>query len=192
MYKSVLFCTKQKRYRRWINQSQLSIETITFYRPQTKLREGNVFTSVCHSVHRGAGRLHPEGIHHPLEVWTPSPPPPPPTGQRGGRYISYWNVSLFLIHTHKFDLQASSNVWFILFLELNPICRPTLIDNNINRPIYLNNFRVEEWHLKKENLASGSMRRSRNLFRLQASSVLALMGIGTTSLTSYQSILEDQ
>ena len=24
-----------------------------FYRPQTKLREGNVFTGVCDSVHRG-------------------------------------------------------------------------------------------------------------------------------------------
>ena len=26
-----------------------------FYRPQTKLREGNVFTPVCHSVHGGGG-----------------------------------------------------------------------------------------------------------------------------------------
>ena len=26
---------------------------MSFYRPQTKLRKGNVFTPVCHSVHRG-------------------------------------------------------------------------------------------------------------------------------------------
>ena len=27
----------------------------SFYRPKTKLREGNVFTPVCHSVHRAGG-----------------------------------------------------------------------------------------------------------------------------------------
>ena len=29
-------------------------EYLYFYRPQTKLREGNVFTGVCDSVHRGS------------------------------------------------------------------------------------------------------------------------------------------
>ena len=33
-----------------------------FYRPQTKLREGNVFTPLCHSVHRGRGLC--PSMHH--------------------------------------------------------------------------------------------------------------------------------
>ena len=53
----------------------------SYYRPQTKLREGNVFTPACDSVHRGglcpggflcqgdplvrlrAGGTHPTGMH---------------------------------------------------------------------------------------------------------------------------------
>ena len=40
------------------------------YHPQTKMREGNVFTSVCHSVHRGkvytpGKTLSPLGRHPP-------------------------------------------------------------------------------------------------------------------------------
>ena len=34
-----------------------------FYRPQTKLRKGNVFTSVSHSVHRGVSASVHAGIH---------------------------------------------------------------------------------------------------------------------------------
>ena len=34
-----------------------------FYRPQAKLREGNVFTGVCDSVHRGG--LVPGGVPGP-------------------------------------------------------------------------------------------------------------------------------
>ena len=33
-----------------------------FYRPQTKLREGNVFTPVCDSVHGGGGRSLSKGV----------------------------------------------------------------------------------------------------------------------------------
>ena len=32
-----------------------SFDTLNYYRLQTKLREGNVVTPVCHSVHRGEG-----------------------------------------------------------------------------------------------------------------------------------------
>ena len=48
-----------------------------FYRPQTMLRKGNVFTPVCHSVHRGevdtppGGHPLPPGIHpFPFETAT--------------------------------------------------------------------------------------------------------------------------
>ena len=33
------------------------------YRQPTKLWEGNVFTGVCHSVHRGWGNTYSAGIH---------------------------------------------------------------------------------------------------------------------------------
>ena len=33
----------------------IKVNTVDHYRPQTKLREGNVFTPVCDSVHRGEG-----------------------------------------------------------------------------------------------------------------------------------------
>ena len=52
-----------------------------YYRPQTKFGVGNVFTPVCHSVHRGSNQ------------------PPPPIGYNGirstsGRYASSWNAFL--------------------------------------------------------------------------------------------------
>ena len=51
-----------------------------FYRPQTKLRKGNVFTPVCHSVHRGSAPVR-AGIHppetHTLGRHRPGHPPPP-------------------------------------------------------------------------------------------------------------------
>ena len=47
---------------------------INLYRPQTKLRQGNVFTPVCHSVHKG-GFCHPPGQTPPLAD-TPWADPP--------------------------------------------------------------------------------------------------------------------
>ena len=39
-----------------VSALQVSLHFIcTYYRRQAKLREGNVFTPVCHSVHRGGG-----------------------------------------------------------------------------------------------------------------------------------------
>ena len=44
-----------------------AIFPFNYYRPQTKLRKNNVFTPVCHSVHRGVyiplGRQPPMGRH---------------------------------------------------------------------------------------------------------------------------------
>ena len=44
----------------WLNDEQL--ESNDFYRPQTKFRQGNVFTDVCDSVHRGCLVLVQGGI----------------------------------------------------------------------------------------------------------------------------------
>ena len=51
------------------------IEPVTHYRPQSKLREGNVFTAVCDSVHGGGGSLSKEaslskgGLCPRVSVW---------------------------------------------------------------------------------------------------------------------------
>ena len=42
----------------------------SFYRPQTKLRQGNVFTRVYHSVHGGVAGRHPPG-RNPSSADTP-------------------------------------------------------------------------------------------------------------------------
>ena len=53
-----------------------------FYRPQRKLREGNVFTGVCDSVH-GGGVPGPggEGVPGPGGCLLPGVPGPDPPGQ---------------------------------------------------------------------------------------------------------------
>ena len=50
---SHIFCHTSKRIFRFSAGDRFS----HFYRPQTKLREGNVLTPVSHSVHRGMGCL---------------------------------------------------------------------------------------------------------------------------------------
>ena len=79
----------------------------------TKLGQGNVFTGVCDSVHRGGVCLsacwdtpHPPGAdphgsrHHPPEQIPPEQTPPreADSGIRStsGRYASYWNAFLLL------------------------------------------------------------------------------------------------
>ena len=48
-----------------------------YYRPSTKLREGNVFTGVCHSVHKAGSASSPTGT---LPLWDhTSQDHPPPT-----------------------------------------------------------------------------------------------------------------
>ena len=57
------------------------------------LRKGNVFTRVCHSVHRGEGvRVDTSpGSHHPA-VTPRTDTYPPADGYCRGRYASYWNA----------------------------------------------------------------------------------------------------
>ena len=56
-----------------------------FYRPQTKLREGNVFTPICDSVHGGGVGLYPSiqwagGEHPPGQI-------PPPRADTTSRHL---------------------------------------------------------------------------------------------------------
>ena len=54
----------------------LYFAVLYFYRSQTKLREGNVFTPVCHSVHRERGSTHPTDADPPIECRPPGGRPP--------------------------------------------------------------------------------------------------------------------
>ena len=78
-------------------------DTIYYYRPQTKLRKGNVFTPVCQSFcSQGGSAPGHAGIPSPRQ--TPLPrvvtllvqtPPSPADGYCCGRCASYWNAFLF-------------------------------------------------------------------------------------------------
>ena len=72
--------------RRGVPTAEFGAKTY-YYRPQTKLREGYVFTGICHSVNRGGCLVRevPVGclVETPRDVhWC-------------GRYASYWNTFLF-------------------------------------------------------------------------------------------------
>ena len=86
--------------------------TFYYYRPQTKLRQGNVFTRVCQEFcpPGGSGRQplwtdiplgrHPPGqtppawADTPLARHSPWQTPPSADGYCSGRYASYWNAFL--------------------------------------------------------------------------------------------------
>ena len=80
----------------------------SIYRPQTNLREGNVFTPACHSVHRGVS-LHwaGEGVVKGCGErgvagggGGDTPPPPgtqPVTATKAGGNASYWNAFLLRV-----------------------------------------------------------------------------------------------
>ena len=100
-----------------------STESIEFVRrlilpPATKLRQGNVFTPVCHSVHRGSAippwadtpgqtpprqtppRQTPPGQTPPGQI-LPLGRHPPRAVHACTRYASYWNAILFVIFIFK-------------------------------------------------------------------------------------------
>ena len=64
-----------------------------YYRPQTKLREGNIFTPVCDSVHRVG--VYPS-MHHRSHGTPPGRHTHPPSPTMSGPYASYWNAFLFI------------------------------------------------------------------------------------------------
>ena len=80
----------------------------SFYRPQRSCGQGNIFTLVCHSVHRGG--VLPQcmlGYHPPDQTTPPRPDPPPPREadssirSTSGRYASYWNTFLLLFYFRR-------------------------------------------------------------------------------------------
>ena len=87
-------------YRLFYFFDSLPLEII-FLLSTTKLRQGNVFTPVCHSVHRGVSAPVHAGIHallgrHPSPGQSPLPwaDTPSPGGHCSGRYASYLNAFL--------------------------------------------------------------------------------------------------
>ena len=74
---------------------------LTFYRPQTKLRKGYVFTSVCHSVHWGGclPQCMLEYTHPQADTPTGQTPPfgrHPPGQTRPTRYLLQRTVRILL------------------------------------------------------------------------------------------------
>ena len=92
------------------------------YRPQRSCGQGNIFTRVCHSVHRGGlpqcmleypprkeapvplpqegdppGRRHPPGKETPRKEAPPQEGDPPGIRSMSGRYASYWNAFFFAV-----------------------------------------------------------------------------------------------
>ena len=70
-----------------------------YYRPQTKFREGNVFTGVSLSTGVGVVWICPTWMQT-FQAKRQTPPPArrqtPWIRSTGGRYASYWNASVFL------------------------------------------------------------------------------------------------
>ena len=97
----------------WTNRFMIYLQF--YYRPQRSCGQGNIFTPVCHSVHRGGLLQCMLGYHPPGP--DPTPPEPDPRDQTppgadapqsrppreaassvrstSGRYASYWNAFLF-------------------------------------------------------------------------------------------------
>ena len=67
---------------------------INIYRPQTKLRKGNVFTSVCQEFCPQEGGLPQYMLGYTPPLGGRPPFPPPADGYSSGRYASYWNAFL--------------------------------------------------------------------------------------------------
>ena len=94
----------------------------SFYRPQTKLREGNVLTCVCQSVRGGVvppppnhtpspGTIPPRPYHTPRDRKSPQKDNRIQLASR--RYTSYWNA---------FVLLPTNEVWGkVMFLHLSDI-----------------------------------------------------------------------
>ena len=79
---------------------------MNFYRPQTKLQKGNVFTSVCQEFCPQLGGE----VYNP---WADSPQADTPRvdGYCSGRYASYWNAFLSRIFIHTLSLaRLASNL----------------------------------------------------------------------------------
>ena len=92
----------------WLSEAAFTHDEIQpdLYRPKRSFGQGNIFTSVCHSVHRGWGLVRgggPPNFRWGLQFFWGGVPPNFPggvsTGIRSmfGRYASYWNAFLFTL-----------------------------------------------------------------------------------------------
>ena len=92
--------------------------TTHFYRPQTKLRKCNVFTSVCQEFCPREGW----GVHPP---WADPPRQTPPSdGHCSGRYASYWNaflLSVSVVWTQTVLLIGRAKL-LVLLMSMPGIC----------------------------------------------------------------------
>ena len=106
---------------------------VLYYRPQTKLRKGNVFTPVCQSFCSGgvSGPVH-AGIRHPTGRH-----PPPKDGYCCGRYASYWNAFLLIILLTPCNETLCDHLPFFVFnswscthseiIDVFPLCVQVLL-----------------------------------------------------------------
>ena len=116
----------------------ISREICAFFPSATKLRQGNIFTSVCQKFcPGGVSALVDAGKHTtwqaPRRADTPAgqtipswtDPLPPPNGYCSGRYASYWNAFFFkfnsIIHWTIFLKQNDHQIMSIKMLSYGSI-----------------------------------------------------------------------
>ena len=111
------------------------------------LGQGNVFTCVCHSFHRGKGGLHSGGLplgrgsasrglsRPPLELW------------KAGSYASYWNAFLFAMVPS-----------FIPDSKIYRYCREKLLSTELTELMSYKHVRVNQKHDGQWNVRSPTNR----------------------------------
>ena len=109
-----LHCRNKTRI--WTPNPMVTLHFADIYRPQRSCGQGNIFTPVCHSVHRGGSASVHVGI-----------PPPPRIRSTSGRYASYWNA--FLFHTAQRQIQIPIRVRIRIGSESESV------SYNVNEPI---------------------------------------------------------
>ena len=122
-----------------------------FYRPQTKLRKGSVFTSVCQEFcPQGGGRCTapwqtPPGQTPPGQTPRSDTPPQKSDGLCNGRYASYWNA--FLLKLCSVSVQPSDLTDFFIHERISSFtCDnygvPQLYVTEQTHALQVNSFRL--------------------------------------------------
>ena len=107
-----------------------------YYRPQRSCGQGNIFTPVCHSVHRGGSASMHAGIPTPPDQVDPPGPGRPPLHREGdssiwstsGRYASYWNAFLFMLIFLNFVKCSIMEACLFLHIVINKNVNVALTD----------------------------------------------------------------
>ena len=103
-----------------------------YYRPHMKYGEGNVFTCICHSVHRTVPSLWMESRITPnsligctpfLPVDTPLPPPPPPT-PADSKFLDSMFFFLFTISSRFCYHLVADPAWKLQTVYPSPLLGP--------------------------------------------------------------------